>query len=70
MINVVMQLTKSTKNTHVYAQVMDTEDAAITQEDIPTLYIKKHAMDKNPPLRIAVTVTEEEDSTPNSKYFA
>jgi hypothetical protein len=63
MINVVMQLTKSTKNTHVYSN--DTEDAAI-----PTLYIKKYVMDKNPPLRIAVTVTEEEDSTPNSKYFA
>jgi hypothetical protein len=53
MINVVMQLTKSTKNTHVYSN--DTEDAAI-----PTLYIKKYAMEKNPPLRIVVTVVEEE----------
>ena len=63
MMKVEMKLTKSTKNTHVYSN--DTEDGAI-----PTLYIKKHAMEKNPPLRIVVTVTEEEDTMPNSKYFA
>jgi|TARA_B110000977_G_scaffold194727_1_gene271874 hypothetical protein len=51
-VEVVMQLTKSTKNTHVYSN--DTEDAAI-----PTLYIKKYAMEKNPPLKIVVTVTSE-----------
>ena len=52
MMKVEMQLTKSTKNTHVYSN--DTEDGAI-----PTLYIKKHAMEKNPPLRIVVTVISE-----------
>tara|TARA_R110000868_G_scaffold48122_2_gene156806 strand:- start:775 stop:945 length:171 start_codon:yes stop_codon:yes gene_type:complete len=52
MMNVVMQLTKSTKNTHVYSN--DAEDAAI-----PTLYIKKYAMEKNAPLKIVVTVVEE-----------
>lgn len=52
-LKIVMQYSKSTKNTHMYSN--DASDAAI-----PTLYIKKVAMEKNPPLEIVVSVVEEE----------
>jgi hypothetical protein len=50
-MKILMQYSKSTKNTHMYSN--DASDA-----DIPTLYIKKVAMEKNPPLEIEVSVAE------------
>jgi len=40
----------------------------ISDGDEQLIWDLQKAMDKNPPLRI--TVTEEEDPKPNSKYFA
>lgn len=51
-MKITMQLSKSTKNTHVYAD--DSEDAPV-----PTLYVKKSAMGNVPPESITVEITED-----------
>lgn len=53
MIEVIMGLTKSTKNTHVY-----TSEESTT---IPTLYIKKEDLPKEPPKVIKVEVEWEDE---------
>ncbi len=46
---IIMQFTKSTKNTHVYKN--DKDDAAI-----PSLYIKKSALPDEPPSFVNITI--------------
>jgi hypothetical protein len=48
-----MQLTKNTKGTHVYTN--DEEGIAV-----PTLYIKKSALPKQPPQVVTVTIKSKE----------
>jgi len=48
-----MQLTKNTKGTHVYTN--DEEGVAV-----PTLYIKKSALPKQPPQVVTLTIKYKE----------
>jgi len=48
-----LKYTKSTKNTHVYAN--EEQDAII-----PTIYIKKHGLPNTPPQEIIITIDYEQ----------
>ena len=53
MNTVKMNLSKSTKNTHVYVAI--DEDAPIT-----TVYVQKHGLPKTAPQSITLTIEHEE----------
>lgn len=48
-----MTLTKSTKGTHVYGD-------SSPEAPIPSVYIKRAALPKNPPSSIEITISYEE----------
>ena len=51
---VVLELDRSTKNTHVYAQCSGSAELSV-----PTIYIYRGAMPETPPPMINVTIDDE-----------